>query len=70
MANGAYGSGWVGLMDFFDLTQKFELVGFHPTPNFSQPNTLFLGWVVKNFKKKFYLFTVYNYSDIILDKIY
>ena len=67
---------WVGLRDFFDPTQKFGFVRLATQPNpkifTTQPNSLFSGWVwvVKKiiFKKKFYLSTIYNYSDTILNK--
>ena len=53
---GVHGSGWVGLEDFFDPTQKFGFVGLVTQPNqkLFQPNPLFSGWVrvgPKKFKK-------------------
>ena len=74
---GVHGPGWVGLGDFFDPNPKFR-VGWIGNPtqpkiflNPTQPNPLFSGWVRVGLSIfKFYLSTIYNYSDTIFDKIF
>ena len=64
------GLGWVEQFFFFFLLNPIQKFW---QPNLTQPSIFGLGsdWVVcQFFFFKFYLSTVYNYWDTILDKIY
>ena len=76
---GVHGPGWVGLSYFFDPTQKLRFVGLVTQLNSKlfttrpDPTLHFLlgsGWVVNFFFFKFYLYTIYNYLDTILYRLY